>query len=70
MATTRKPRIITLTVTRLRRHATWLDEKGETHAATDLRSWADELNAYDARETKIDPSKKRKPAKMQAARQR
>lgn len=57
---TGKPKIITMTVKRLRGHATWLAERGHIHAAKDVHEWADELNDYDARETKLDPSKRKR----------
>lgn len=56
----RKPRIITETAATLRRLAEILDGLGATVYATDAREAADKLDEYDARETKKDPSQKRK----------
>lgn len=66
----RTPRIITKTVQRLRKIADVLSVvggiavagKGQLHSA-EVREWADELDAYDARETRPDPTKRRRKAK-------
>jgi len=57
-----KPRIITLTVKRLRLHAKWLRDRDAFYerAAADVDTWADELDAYDARETRKDPSQRKR----------
>lgn len=61
----RKPRIITETVRNLRELA---DDADAATIAPDmiakkLRTIADKLNEYDARETRKDPSKRRKAKK-------
>lgn len=72
MTTARKPRVITTTVTRLRALAARLaaifptdriENQEISDAVTELRDLAAQLNAHDARETKLDPSKRRKAAK-------
>ena len=57
---TRRPRIITKTVNRLLGLARSLERMGKPAHAGEVMAWADELDSYDARETKKDPSK-RKP---------
>jgi len=57
----RKPKIITLTVQRLRRWGETFAEGDETRER--LLKWADELDAYDARETRLDPSKRKRKQK-------
>ncbi len=56
------PKIITLTVTRMRNLATEIDADDDagtmgTYSAS-LRKWATELDEYDARETRLDPSER------------
>ena len=69
MTTARKPRVITTTVTRLRALAARLasifpagriENQEISDAVTELRDVSAVLDSYDARETKLDPSKRRK----------
>lgn len=57
---TSTPRIITLTVARLRVMAQKIERGGgRVMDATLLWAWAQELDAYDARETRPDPGKRK-----------
>lgn len=63
----RKPRIITETVAFLRNVAAKLDNRNEgaerDQLAIDCEEQARKLDAYDARETRLDPSKRKAKAK-------
>lgn len=56
----KRPRIITLTVRRIRRAARWFDDDEKPVSAVMLRRWAAELDAYDARETRKDSRLRRR----------
>lgn len=71
----RKPRIITLTIQRLRdlakdfRTGSALATADAFDRANKIDDWADELVQYDARETRLEPSKRKaKKAKRTARR--
>ena len=60
------PRIITLLVRRLRDLALDIEQDPNVadrraDIAVSLRAYANDLNAYDARETRKDPSKRKAP---------